>query len=791
MNENLGASFSIDISDLQNGINKANRLIRESESEFRAAAAGMDDWQNSEEGLTAKLKQLNSTAEIQAEKVKALQNEYDRLIDEGMDPSSKKAVELRTKLNNETAALKKTEKAIEEQTEALNSLEKQSDETGDATDDMSSKFDKLKSLGKGVAAGVAGIAGACVGAVGAFLALGEATKETQTAIAKLEQSFDTASFSAETAHETLNSLYGVLGDMDRSVEASNLLAKMSKSEEDLAENSRILTGVFAEFGDSIPTEGLAEGMQATAKMGSVQGVLADALEWQGINLDNYNEKLATMTTEEERAAYIQSTLVDLYGASADAYRENNKALIESNEAQLRLDKTLAEIGAVALPIMTSLKNIAADVLETLKPFIELMGEGLSGALKGSADSSEKLAEGLGGILSSIVELVTDMLPTLLSVIVKVIPTIITSLLDRVPMLVRLVFDIINQIIEALTQMAPELLTMVVKVIMWVIDAVVDAIPELLTAAIKLFTAIVDALPQIVDALLANLMELIVTVIWGLMDAMPQLLDAAIKLFTAIVDAIPEIVELLIEYLPWIIDTIIEGLMEALPLLLDAAVKLFMAIIDAIPTIVKLLVVQMPKIVKTITSTLIKNIPNVLTAAVKLFGGVVSGIAKIIPNLVKQIPKIVSTVVKGLTSGISSVRDVGQNLIRGLWNGISDMSSWIGNKIRSFSSNVLGGIKDFFGIHSPSRVMADVVGKNLALGIGEGFEDNISGVNDQITSAMNFENETGPKSGAKGAVGGVTVYQTNHYSQAHSRVELYKTKQNTEAAVRLAVSQKAV
>ena len=95
-NERLGASFSIDVTDLKAGLSQANRLIKESQSEFQAAAAGMDDWTQSEDGLNAKIKSLNSITDIQRKKVDALQQEYDRLIADGLDPASKEAVELRT-----------------------------------------------------------------------------------------------------------------------------------------------------------------------------------------------------------------------------------------------------------------------------------------------------------------------------------------------------------------------------------------------------------------------------------------------------------------------------------------------------------------------------------------------------------------------------------------------------------------------------------------------------------------------------------------------------------------------
>lgn len=367
--ERLGASFSIDTSSLKTGLAQANRLIRESESEFKSAAAGMDDWSESQEGLEARIKHLNNAQDLQKKKVEALKKEYKRLVDEGMDETSKAAVEFRTNINKEQAALNKTEKELKEQTDALKDLQKQGKLTAEQTEKLDKAMDGLKSAGKVAVGAIAAVAAACVGAATAFLGLAESTRETRTALAKVNQSFDTAGLGAENAEKTVSDLYGVLGDTDKAVEASSLLAKMSKDEADLQANTRILTGVFAEFGDSIPTEGLAEGMQATAKMGEVQGVLADALEWQGINLDEYNEKLASMSSEEERAAYIQETLTGLYGESADAYRENNKAIIDANAAQLEYEKSLARLGEKAEPITTKIREGFTKILDKILELI--------------------------------------------------------------------------------------------------------------------------------------------------------------------------------------------------------------------------------------------------------------------------------------------------------------------------------------------------------------------------------------------------------------------------------------
>ncbi len=741
-NETLGASFGIDITDLKAGINQANRLIRESESEFRAAAAGMDDWTQSEEGLSAKISSLNNITDIQRKKVNALQAEYDRLVSEGLDPASREATELRTKINNETAALNKNEKELKKQTQALEELGKETDETSESTDDLGGSFEGLKGAGGIAVKAVAAVAAACIAAVGAFLGLAESTRESRNEMAKLETAFASAELSAQDAEDTFTELFGILGDEGRAVETASFLAKYADDEKQLAEQTRILTGVFAEYGESIPTEGLAEGIAATIAMSETQGVLADALEWQGVNLDEFNAKLAACADEQEREALITATLNELYGESADRYKEVNADIIASQEAQAGLNQALNDLGAIAEPIMTTIKTLATDLLETITPFVELVGEGLTGALEGADGAADMLAEGLTGIVTSLLDRIIEMIPFVIETIVSIVPQLISALLAQLPTILNALITMVVQVINALAAMLPDIVA-----------------------------AIMDVLPQLINSLIA---------------AIPQLLEAAVQLLMAIVDAIPVIIVELLNALPSIIETIIEALLANIPILINAAIQLLMAIVDAIPVIIDALIENLPSIISTIISGIVEAYPQMIAGAVQLFMALVKAIPEIIPELVAAIPDIISAIVEGLIDGIPDITEVGKDIVEGLWEGITSMGDWLGEKLSSFGQDALDGLKDFFGIHSPSDVLADEVGKNMALGIGEGFEENIDDVNAELEDAFDFDNPNGKN--PKRPRGGVTVNQNNYYSQAHSRYELYKSKQETAAAVRLAIAE---
>lgn len=95
----------------------------------------------------------------------------------------------------------------------------------------------------------------------------------------------------------------------------------------------------------------------------------------------------------------------------------------------------------------------------------------------------------------------------------------------------------------------------------------------------------------------------------------------------------------------------------------------------------------------------------------------------------------NAVVNGLASLPSSVLSIGSDVVHGIWNGISGAAGWLAGKVKSFASGILDGMKSALGIHSPSRLFRDQVGKYIAQGIGEGFTDEMGSVVGQMQDAM--------------------------------------------------------
>lgn len=117
----------------------------------------------------------------------------------------------------------------------------------------------------------------------------------------------------------------------------------------------------------------------------------------------------------------------------------------------------------------------------------------------------------------------------------------------------------------------------------------------------------------------------------------------------------------------------------------------------------------------------------------------------IKNVFKVIVDGITTYVKWWIGNLIAVfnvgkkiYEIGKNIVVGLWNGISNSLSWIKNKITGWVGNVMKFIKKLFGIHSPSTVMRDEVGKYLAEGLGVGFDDELDNVYKDMQRAIDVE-----------------------------------------------------
>lgn len=383
--------------ELAKSIQDTSQMLKNNKLAYESAIKAADKFDYTLQEVENSLEQVEEslsftdTIKKQEKDLSALKAEYIELIATHGD-SSEEARELAgyieslsDELKHNKDVLKKATEAadafdytIEKVDEALEAAERAAKEAAEELERMAevaAKSDEaidkaMDGIKNGAKIALTAFTGAITGAVAGMVALVENTDELRKNQDKLNASFASAGGSAEVAAEVYDNLYRVLGDDGQAVEAAQHLAKLTTNQKELTEWTEVCQGIYATFGASLPIEGLTEAVNHTSQLGEVQGVLADALEWSGINVDDFNAELAECNTVSERGKKIRDTLTKTYKNAATQYEKTAKATLDSNKAQNDMNKLMAESAKKVKPVVDKLKELGVTVLQKVQDPLE-------------------------------------------------------------------------------------------------------------------------------------------------------------------------------------------------------------------------------------------------------------------------------------------------------------------------------------------------------------------------------------------------------------------------------------
>ena len=187
----------------------------------------------------------------------------------------------------------------------------------------------------------------------------------------------------------------------------------------------------------------------------------------------------------------------------------------------------------------------------------------------------------------------------------------------------------------------------------------------------------------------------------------------------------------------IIPLAVETIIQNLPSIVAAGMDMVMAIVNGILDNIDLLIDCTLDLIDVVVDKLIENLPKLIEGGIKLTLALASGIIKAIPQLVAKLPQLIVSVIRGLNDGFRQIGEIGKNIVIGIWNGIAKMGDWLWDRVSSFFSGIVNGVKKLLGIASPSKVFAGI-GGFMAEGLGEGFDSQFKSIKKNIENSMNFE-----------------------------------------------------
>lgn len=234
----------------------------------------------------------------------------------------------------------------------------------------------------------------------------------------------------------------------------------------------------------------------------------------------------------------------------------------------------------------------------------------------------------------------------------------------------------------------------------------------------LFTGIMENAPL----LISTGMELLNQFWLGIATGLPELIVKGFEIVTQLALGIMQNLPQLVTQGSAAITNYVSGLLSALPSVLQSGVQMVLRLVDGIINNLPAIVSAAAQAIARFVASVASNLPQILSTGIKIIGELASGLIRAIPNLVGKIPQIISAIKDAFLS-VDWI-SVGVNIIKGIASGVASAAGQLVDAAVSAATDALNWVKDKLGIHSPSRVFRDQVGKNMALGIGVGFEDNI-------------------------------------------------------------------
>lgn len=555
--------------------------------------------------------------------------------------------------------------------------------------------------------------------------------------------FQTAGLSANDYMETVTSfsaslLQSVGGDTEEAARiADQAITDMADNANKMGSSMESIQNAYQGFAKQNYTmlDNLKLGYGGTKQ--EMERLLADAEKLSGVHYDISNlndvyeaihvvqgELGITGTTAEEASTTIQGS-----AAAMKAAWQNMLTGIADENADFdglinNLVESVATFGENILPRIETALSGVGQLISGLAPIIVEALPGLvENVLPGFIDAIME-------VVNSIVEAIPEVIPVLIQALVDIVMQLIECLAENLPTIIEAVIQGLEQIMNSLAENLPTIISGITQMLLQVIQVIISNAPQFLQAFLNLLLSFAQAQLQALPQIIAALPTLINGIIDFLKQAIPMVMDGFIQLMTSLCEALPEIIAAITEVLPQLIDGIISGIVSLIPLIIDCGIQLFVALIENVSMIISKICDALPDLINGVIDGILSHLDEIIECGVQLFVALIENLPKILEALVEACGKILEAILEAIGKGFSKMAEAGLNLVKGLWQGIKDAASWLKNKIAGWVDDVIGAIKGFFGINSPSKVTAED-GKYLAMGLGKGITDNVKYATDAV------------------------------------------------------------
>ncbi|HIX16956.1 MAG TPA: hypothetical protein H9860_01445 [Candidatus Gemmiger faecavium] len=687
-----------------------NGIIQQSKtlaSEMKAVTSAFDANDKSQEALAAQTKVLTKQIETQQQRVNKLTD--------GLNAAAKQ-------FGENDARTQKWQQAVNEATAELNrmksqlsGLENSIGDVGDAMDDASRSALSFKDVFSANA-----IVEAAKSIGSAISDVVESTTEYRKIIGTLETSSQEAGYTAEQTAEAYGQLYVALGDDQTAATATANLQALKLGQQDLMNMLELVTGAWATYGDSIPIDSLAESINETIRSGTVTGTFADVLNWGtqegekfGVTMkanteankawndavadaetaeDYFNLALQSASSEAERANIVMQAMASQgLAKTAEAWYENNKDIVDANNAQLEFTENAAEFSERVSPAVNEIKEGFNGIFEEILNLTE--GIDFSAV-------AEEIRSGFSYFTEEI--------------------------LPEIANFAKYILDNKDTIISGITGIGAAFIT-------WNVTAIISSVATEVQKLGGIIPAVAKAIQLVNTAIKGNWIAIVITAIVAATTALVTLWNTNEDFRNAVI----EIGQQIAEFVSGVVNSVVGFFTETVPQAFEAFKSKAAEIWEGVKTAVS-------ETVDAIVGFFTETIPNAFNAVIEFVKTNWQGLLLLIVNPFAGAFKLLYDNFDGFRNAVNS-------LVENIKQFFSNLATSIANTVGGIRDSVVSGIQDAVSFITSLPGQALQWGKDFIQGFIDGITSMIdgvvgavSGIADTISSWLHFSRpDVGP------------------------------------------------
>lgn len=478
---------------------------------------------------------------------------------------------------------------------------------------------------------------------------------------------------------------------------SGLLAIANASDDDFAKLTEAING----------STGAAKEM-ADIKLDNLEGditILKSGLEGLGIEIyQGLNGPLREAT----------QLATELVGNLSDAFKEGG------------FEGLVGEVGNVLATVVTKVAEYAPQVVNMGVTVVDSL-------LTGIQDNADTIGEGAADTITAFVGGIIKLFPKLILTGVSLLTSFIKGITQNLPAVISEGKETLSEFVAGLKTALPELISAGSELLGLLVSEIIADLPNVLNSGATTVTNFISGITSALPGIMETALQLITTLVSGIAANLPQILTAGINLVLTLAQGLISMLPTLVQSALQLVLSLVQGIISNLPTIISAGVQMITSLISGIVTMLPEIINAAIQLIQSLLTGIIENLPQIIEGALQIVVALASGLIQAIPTLISAIPELVMAIIDTIMS--TDWLEVGGNIISGIGNGLIEGVKSIGSSIKEACSGIKDSICSFFGIHSPSRLMNDIVGTNMALGISEGFQDTMAESTQAMTNAV--------------------------------------------------------